>query len=42
MGKNLSENNIKCGMCYEYNYPEEKSREEYREYQKNSIDISNF
>lgn len=40
MGKNLSENNRKCNMCYEYNFPEEKSRKEYREYQKNSFDIN--
>ena len=40
MGKNLSENNRKYNMCFEYNYPEEKSREEYREYQKKSINLN--
>lgn len=39
MGKNLSENNKRFNMCYEYNYPEQKSREEYKNYQKNCINI---
>ena len=30
------------GMCYEYNFPEEKSREEYKQYQAESVDISNL
>jgi len=42
MGANLSENNKRFNMCYEYNYPEEKSREEYRNYQKDSIEIKYF
>lgn len=39
MGKNLSANNRRLNMCYEYNYPEAKSRKEYKDYQKNSINI---
>lgn len=39
MGKNLSSLNRMKGYCFEYNFPEEQSRQEYREYQKKSIDI---
>ena len=42
MGKNLSETNKRNGMCVEYNYPEAKSRQEYRNYQSQSVDISNM
>lgn len=40
MGNNLSITNKMGGMCYEYNYPEEKSREEYRKYQSQSVDVN--
>ena len=40
MGANLSDSNKRCGMCYEYNYPTEKSIEEYRSYQQNSYDLN--
>ena len=39
MGKRLSDTNKKYGMAVEYLYPEEKTRKEYREYVKNSVDI---
>lgn len=42
MGANLSKTNRQYNMCYEYNFPEEKSREEYREYIKKSVEICNF
>ena len=40
MYKRLSETNKKGGLCYEYGYSEEQMRNEYRGYQKRSIDIS--
>lgn len=40
MNDNLSETNKKFHMCYEYGFPEEKSREEYRRCQMDSVDIS--
>lgn len=42
MADNLSSTNRMNGMCTEYWQPEEKTREEYRKYQKESIDISNM
>lgn len=42
MGKRLSSTNKQYGMCYEYNFPEEKSRKEYKQYQAESVDISNL
>lgn len=40
MSDNLSTRNKLYGMCFEYGYPEEKSREEYRQYQNEAVDIS--
>lgn len=40
MAERLSVLNKMKGYCYEYNFPEEKSREEYREYQKKSINLN--
>lgn len=40
MAERLSILNKMKGYCYEYSFPEEKSRQEYREYQKNSFDIN--
>lgn len=40
MNDNLSSTNKRYNMCYEYGFPEEKSREEYQRYQRDSIDIS--
>ena len=42
MAKRLSALNNAKGYCYEYNFPEEKSREEYRSYQKNAINLNNL
>ena len=42
MGKRLSDTNLKYKMCVEYTYPEDKIRQEYRDYQAQSIDISSF
>ena len=42
MAKRLSALNNAKGYCYEYNFPEEKSREEYRKYQKDSINLNNL
>lgn len=42
MGANLSQTNRLYHMCFEYNYPEKKSREEYRSYQKKSINLKIF
>lgn len=40
MAERLSTLNKAKGYCYEYNYPEAKSREEYRGYQAVSFDIN--
>lgn len=40
MAKRLSQLNKMKGYCYEYNYPEEKSREEYRENQSQAINLN--
>lgn len=42
MADNLSVVNRMNGMCTEYWQPEEKTRAEYRKYQKESVDISNM
>lgn len=40
MAKRLSSLNRMKGYCFEYNFPEKQSREEYRENQKNSINLN--
>lgn len=40
MAARLSDLNKMKGYCFEYNYPEEKSREEYKNYQKNAINLN--
>ena len=40
MADNLSEVNRRSGMCFEYWKEEQASRDEYRKYQEESIDIS--
>lgn len=42
MGANLSQTNRLYNMCFEYNYPEKRSRDEYRNYQKKSINLKIF
>jgi hypothetical protein len=42
MAARLSALNRSKGYCFEYDYPEERSREEYREYQKNSVNLNEF
>ena len=42
MFKRLSQTNLRSGMGIEYGHPEEKIRQEYRQYQAQSIDISNM
>lgn len=42
MFKRLSQTNLRSGMGVEYGHPEEKIRQEYRQYQAQSIDISNM
>lgn len=40
MGANLSDVNKMGGMCVEYNYPEKQTRQEYRKYQSESVDVN--
>ena len=40
MAKRLSNLNKMKGYCFEYNFPEEKSLEEYRENQKKSVNLN--
>ena len=42
MNKRLSPNNKKYGMCVEYGYLAARIRNEYRQYQDESVDISNM
>lgn len=42
MAKRLSEINKQYGMCIEYTYPEDRIREEYRNYVNDSVDISDI
>jgi hypothetical protein len=39
MNKRLSDTNRAYGMCVEYGYPEEQVRQEYRQYQAESVPI---
>ena len=42
MAKRLSELNKMKGYCFEYNYPEDMSRKEYRDYQKDSVNLNDL
>ena len=42
MAARLSTLNRQKGYCFEYNFPEKQSREEYRENQKNSVNLNDF